>query len=164
MRLRSEGVTWQEIEGELVILDVVSSSYLTTNESGAFMTKLLTQERTVEDLVQALVEVRSPAHLLDTPFGRAVLVKIVLLGLLVGLGALQRRRSVPGLRAAAKGGASPGAAGVLLRRALRAELALVVVVLAGKFFTGSYLWEQDLTSGLRFLAYVRRLTLWCVCG
>ncbi|KIP09845.1 hypothetical protein PHLGIDRAFT_102163 [Phlebiopsis gigantea 11061_1 CR5-6] len=32
-------------------------------------------------------------------------------------------------------------------------ISLVVVVLAGKFFTGSYLWEQDLTSGLRFLAY-----------
>lgn len=30
-------------------------------------------------------------------------------------------------------------------------ISLVVVVLAGKFFTGSYLWEQDLKSGLRNL-------------
>ena len=37
-------------------------------------------------------------------------------------------------------------------------ISLVVVVLAGKFFTGSYLWEQDLTAGIRFLAYVRCLT------
>lgn len=33
-------------------------------------------------------------------------------------------------------------------------ISFVVVVLAGKFFTGSYLWEQDIASGLRRLVPV----------
>lgn len=55
MRLRTEGVTWQELEGELVILDVVRSVYLTTNASGALLTKLLRDDRSSDDLVAALV-------------------------------------------------------------------------------------------------------------
>jgi copper transport protein len=47
---------------------------------------------------------------------------------LIGLGAYQRRRSLPRLRRIADRGETPGGAGVLLRRALRAELALIVVV------------------------------------
>jgi copper transport protein len=80
-------------------------------------------------VVQGYVLVRTPAHLLDTAFGRAVAIKIVLLGGLVALGAYQRRRTLPALRRIAAEGASPGQTGVLLRRVLRAELALVVVVL-----------------------------------
>jgi len=55
MRLREDGVTWQEIDGELVILDLVSSKYLTTNGSGAFVAKLLQEDRSAEDLTTALV-------------------------------------------------------------------------------------------------------------
>ncbi|MFI2103218.1 PqqD family protein [Isoptericola sp. NPDC019693] len=55
MRLRENGVTWQEIDGELVILDLVSSTYLTTNGSGAFTAKLLQEDRTPDDLADALV-------------------------------------------------------------------------------------------------------------
>jgi len=55
MRLRENGVTWQEIDGELVILDLVSSTYLTTNGSGAFVAKLLETDRSAEDLTTALV-------------------------------------------------------------------------------------------------------------
>lgn len=80
-------------------------------------------------LVQSYVYVRSPGHLLDTPFGRAVLVKLVLLLVLVGVGAYQRRRSLPRLRQIAAAGGAPARAGVLLRRVLRAELALIAVVL-----------------------------------
>ncbi|HVX09493.1 PqqD family protein [Humibacter sp.] len=54
MRLRTEGITWQEIDGELVILDLQSSMYLTTNGSGAFLAKLLTEERTEQELASAL--------------------------------------------------------------------------------------------------------------
>lgn len=54
MRLRTEGITWQEIDGELVILDLQSSMYLTTNGSGAFLAKLLTEERTEQELATAL--------------------------------------------------------------------------------------------------------------
>lgn len=55
MKLRTEGVTWQEIDGELVILDLESSSYLTTNVAGALLTKRLTEEATEQDLVDALI-------------------------------------------------------------------------------------------------------------
>jgi hypothetical protein len=55
VRLRTEGLTWQEIDGELVILDLTASVYLTTNGSGAFLAKLLTDERTESELVDALV-------------------------------------------------------------------------------------------------------------
>jgi hypothetical protein len=54
VRLRTEGITWQEIDGELVILDLQSSMYLTTNGSGAFLAKLLTEERTEQELATAL--------------------------------------------------------------------------------------------------------------
>jgi hypothetical protein len=54
VRLRTEGITWQEIDGELVILDLQSSMYLTTNGSGAFLAKLLTEERTEQELASAL--------------------------------------------------------------------------------------------------------------
>jgi copper transport protein len=79
--------------------------------------------------VQAIVWVRTPAHLLDTAYGRAVLIKVALLTGLVLLGALHRSRTVPGLRAAAERGDTPGLTGLTLRRALRAEVALIVVVL-----------------------------------
>ncbi|HXE45844.1 MAG TPA: copper resistance protein CopC [Conexibacter sp.] len=80
-------------------------------------------------IVQGYVLRRTPAHLLDTAFGRAVLIKALLLCALVALGAYQRRRSLPALRRIAADGAPLGRAGVLVRRALRAELALAVVVL-----------------------------------
>lgn len=56
MQLRQDGISWQEIDGELVILDLVRSVYLTTNVSGAFLTKLLAQDRTRDDLTNRLAE------------------------------------------------------------------------------------------------------------
>ncbi|MCM3660790.1 PqqD family protein [Georgenia satyanarayanai] len=55
MQLRSEGITWQEIDDELVILDTARSVYLTTNVAGAHLAKLLTEERSVAELADALV-------------------------------------------------------------------------------------------------------------
>jgi copper transport protein len=72
-------------------------------------------------VVQGIVEVRTFAHLLDTAFGRAVLIKVIVALGIVALGYVNRQRLLPALRAA---GATPGHAGVLLRRTLRAELAL----------------------------------------
>ena len=80
-------------------------------------------------IAQSLLHVDRWGALLDTPFGRAVLIKIGLVVVLVAIGAVQRRRVVPRLRRAAEEGATPGAAGVLLRTALRAEVVLAVVVL-----------------------------------
>jgi copper transport protein len=70
------------------------------------------------------------APLADTGFGRSLLVKTALFAALFALGATQRRRIIPALRAHAAGGEPPGGAGVLLRRALRAEVLLVLGVLA----------------------------------
>lgn len=79
---------------------------------------------------QAYAYVRDLDNLLDTAYGRAVLVKLVLLvGLLIPLGAYNRYRSVPRLERIAAGGEAPGRAGLLLRRALRGEVALVLCVL-----------------------------------
>jgi len=56
MRLRANDVTWQEIDGELVILDLARSTYLTTNATGAFLAKRLVEEVSADDLVSALAE------------------------------------------------------------------------------------------------------------
>lgn len=54
MKLRSEGLTWREIDGETVILDLLSSTYLKTNATGTVLLKELTQRRTRDELVSAL--------------------------------------------------------------------------------------------------------------
>ena len=57
-------------------------------------------------------------------------MKIGLVLALLGLGALNRRRILPALDRAAADGAPPGRAGVLLRRSLRAEVALGIAAFA----------------------------------
>jgi hypothetical protein len=54
VRIRTENVTWQEIDGELVILDLQKSTYLTTNAVGALLAKFLTEERSLADLAGLL--------------------------------------------------------------------------------------------------------------
>ncbi|HEX3875065.1 MAG TPA: CopD family protein [Solirubrobacteraceae bacterium] len=71
--------------------------------------------------VQALVLVRTLHALVATAYGRAILIKVVLFVILVGFGALQRKRIIPGLERLALAGATPGAFGALLRRTLRRE-------------------------------------------
>jgi hypothetical protein len=56
VKLRSEGVTWREIDGEMVILDLSSSTYLKTNAAGSTLMRLLAEDRSVDDLVDGLVE------------------------------------------------------------------------------------------------------------
>lgn len=79
--------------------------------------------------IQAIEHVGSWDALLHTGFGRAVLAKVVLVAALIALGAVNRSRAVPRLRELAGQVAAPGGAGRLLRRTLRAEVALVLVVL-----------------------------------
>ena len=68
-----------------------------------------------------------PDRLLDTPFGRAALIKFLLLvGPLMALGAYNQRRLVPRLKELAQTGQTPGGAGFALRRSLRAEILLIV--------------------------------------
>ncbi len=80
-------------------------------------------------ITQAIPELESFSDFIDTAFGRALLAKIALLLLLLGLGAWNRQRARPRLAAQAERGEAPGETGVLLRRSLRTELALMVAVL-----------------------------------
>jgi copper transport protein len=89
-------------------------------------------------LIQAYVYVRRLDALIETGYGRAVLIKFILLMVLIGIGAYNRRRSVPRLNQIAAGGESPGRAGLLLRRALRAEVTLLVVVIGVTAALASY--------------------------
>lgn len=80
--------------------------------------------------IQAIVEVNSFSALLDTAFGRAVLIKIILFAVLVALGAMNRKRLIPMLVARRDRRESPGGPGNEARRNLRIEVLLVSVVLA----------------------------------
>jgi copper transport protein len=97
---------------------------------------------------QAYAYVRDLDNLLDTAYGRAVLIKLALLvGALTPLGAYNRCRSVPQLKRIAAGGEAPGRAGVLLRRALRGEVALIVVVLGVTAALAGYAPSTAVRSG-----------------
>jgi copper transport protein len=80
-------------------------------------------------VVQALLEIDEFSELWNTPLGRAVLVKVALLAALIALGARNRIRTVPQLNALADRGATPGAVGAALRQTVRAEVAIIGVVL-----------------------------------
>ena len=81
-------------------------------------------------IAQSILHLDALADLVDTAFGRAILVKAALLVALIGLGAYNRRRSQPELTRLAAGREAPGPAGGALRRTLRAEIVLMGVVLA----------------------------------
>lgn len=78
-------------------------------------------------VVQSVILVPSFADLLDTAFGRAVLIKSAIVCVLICFGAAHRFWLMPRLRAA---GATTGSAGRATRSALRAEMALMAVLLA----------------------------------
>jgi hypothetical protein len=48
-------VSFREVGGEVVVLDVRSSSYITVNEAGAVLWRLLAAGATLDDLTGALV-------------------------------------------------------------------------------------------------------------
>jgi copper transport protein len=89
-------------------------------------------------LIQAYVYVRHLDDLLSTGYGRAVLAKFLLLLAVIGLASYNRRVIVPKLRRVAELGGSPGLPGLLLRRALRGEVALLAVVLGVTAALASY--------------------------
>lgn len=81
-------------------------------------------------VIQAYVAVRSVHALANTTYGQLVVVKTALLGLLVGLGAVNRERVLPTLRRLAAAGDGPAGAGTLVRRTTAVELATLACVLA----------------------------------
>ena len=56
MRLRSEGLSARELGGEIILLDLRSSRYLSVSGVGADIVNLLTEDRTEEELVAAVLE------------------------------------------------------------------------------------------------------------
>ncbi|HEX5503238.1 MAG TPA: CopD family protein [Thermomicrobiales bacterium] len=98
-------------------------------------------------LIQAYVYVRHFGDLFSTGYGRAVLAKFLLLLCVMAVAAFNRRDSVPRLEAIAERGESPGRPGILLRRALRAEVALLAVVVGVTAALASYAPPVSAQSG-----------------
>ena len=97
--------------------------------------------------LQSILHLGSLSDLVDTAFGRAILVKASLVLALIGLGTLNRRRSLPRLREIATRGGSPGREGRLLRNILRTEVALLATVLAVTAALTSYPPPDSLAQG-----------------
>jgi copper transport protein len=89
-------------------------------------------------VLQSIAELHAIADLWESAFGRAILVKVALLLALIAIGAWNRGRAQPLLARQAAAGEPPGRTGFLLRRALRAELALMAGVLAATAALASY--------------------------
>jgi SOS response regulatory protein OraA/RecX len=56
VKLRTDGVTWREIDGEMVILDLSSSTYLRTNQTGSTLMRLLAEDRSADELADELMK------------------------------------------------------------------------------------------------------------
>jgi copper transport protein len=98
-------------------------------------------------LIQAYVYVRQLGDLLSTGYGRAVLAKFLLLLAVIAIAAYNRQTVIPRLRRVAELGGSPGLPGVLLRRALRGEVALLAVVIGVTAALASYAPPVSAQSG-----------------
>ncbi|HEX5308446.1 MAG TPA: CopD family protein [Solirubrobacteraceae bacterium] len=98
-------------------------------------------------VIQAYIDVRSLHALVSTTYGELVLAKSALLACLVGLGWVNRRRVIPALRRLVGDARPPGAVGVLARRSIRSELALMVCVFGATAALISYVPPVDEASG-----------------
>jgi hypothetical protein len=56
LQLRAERVSWTEIDGEIVALDVSAAVYLAANETGAMLWRALAGGSTREKLVQIMID------------------------------------------------------------------------------------------------------------
>lgn len=94
--------------------------------------------------VQGIIEVASFVALLDTPFGRSVLIKIAVALVILALGAYNRQKLVPALKRLT---GSPGRTGVLLRRILVVELVLGAIALGATGALSSYAPSTAMSAG-----------------
>ena len=98
-------------------------------------------------VVQAYIDVRSLGALTTSTYGALILIKTMLLGILIGLGAVNRERIIPTLKRLSGSGATPGGTGVLLRRTTRGELAAMASVFAVTAALVAYAPPIDAASG-----------------
>ena len=54
MKLRDDGLVMREIDGETVLLDLVSSTYFASNRTGSFLLELLRTGRDRDSLIAEL--------------------------------------------------------------------------------------------------------------
>lgn len=54
-RIRPKDLTWREVDGEIIALDLVSSTYFTTNQTGAHLWRLLIEGATLAQMSEWLV-------------------------------------------------------------------------------------------------------------
>lgn len=54
LRLRTDGISWQEVDDSVVVLDLSGSLYFRLNGTGAFLWSELAEGREREQLVEAL--------------------------------------------------------------------------------------------------------------
>jgi copper transport protein len=97
--------------------------------------------------VQAYIDVRTISALFHSTYGTLILLKTGLLGILIGLGAVNRERIIPSLRRLLGDRASPGQTGVLLRATTRGELAAMASVFAVTAALVAYAPPIDAASG-----------------
>ena len=112
--------------------------------SGALAIVLLT------GMSRALAEVGAPANLVDTSFGRALIVKLTFVCALVGLGALNHFVLVPGLKA-------DGAGLRPFRRTVSGEIVLGVAILAATGVLGGLAPARYAAATARAQAASRRV-------
>ncbi len=97
--------------------------------------------------VQAYIDVRSLHALFHSTYGALIIAKIVLLLLLICLGWVNRERVIPALKRIAGAGEAPAGSGVLARRTMRGELALMLCVFGVTAALISYAPPIDAASG-----------------
>jgi copper transport protein len=101
----------------------------------------------VTGVIQAYIDVRSFHGLFHTTYGALIIVKVVLLGSLIGLGWVNRARVIPALERIVGDGQSPGGIGGLARRTLRGEFMLMMCVFGVTAALISYAPPIDAASG-----------------
>jgi copper transport protein len=101
----------------------------------------------ITGVIQAYIDVRSLHGLFHTTYGLLVLAKVALLLGLIGLGWVNRERVIPTLRRVVGEGGSPGGVGLLARRTMRGELALMGCVFGVTAALISYAPPIDAASG-----------------
>ncbi len=101
----------------------------------------------VTGVIQAYIDVRSVEALFNTTYGALIVVKTALLGLLIGLGWINRERVIPGLRRLVDSGSTPGGVGLLARRTMRGEALTMIAVFGVTAALISYAPPIDAASG-----------------
>jgi hypothetical protein len=56
VKLRDSAITWREVDGETIVLDLATSRYVGVNRTGSVLWTQLARGTTADDLADALVD------------------------------------------------------------------------------------------------------------